>query len=70
MNQRDLMRALYRRFGDDEERLVEEYAAAEVRGDVPRASNARGYTPKQYARALYQDGQRKGWIEGTLNATP
>ena len=64
MNQRDMMRALYRRFGDDEERLVAEYAAAEIRGDVARTSNTRGYSAKQYARALYQDGNRKGWILG------
>ena len=64
MNQRDMMRALYRHFGDDEERLVAEYAAAEIRRDVARTSNTRGYTPMQYARALYQDGRRKGWILG------
>jgi hypothetical protein len=62
--QRDMMRALYRTFGDDEERLVAVYAAAEIGGDVARTSNTRGYAPKQYGRALYQDGHRKGWILG------
>lgn len=64
MNQRDMMRALHRRFGNDEARIVKEYAAAERRGQVRRASNSRAYSAEQYAQALYQDGHRKGWILG------
>jgi hypothetical protein len=56
------MRMLVNRYGMDGERVVREYADAEERGDVERNSNTRGYTAKQYARALWLDGMRKGWL--------
>ena len=58
------MRELVRRFGPDEERVVLEYAAAEERGDVERKRNSHGMTPEQYARALWNDAVKKGWIGG------
>jgi hypothetical protein len=61
-NQREYMLKLVERYGMDEERVVREYASAEERGEVERRSNTRGYTAKQYARALWLDGVRKGWI--------
>ena len=51
--QRDVMRDLNRRFGGDDDKVVAAYAAAERRGDVRRASNA---------RRLYADGIAKGWL--------
>jgi hypothetical protein len=60
--QHDYMRMLVNRYGMDGERVVREYADAEERGDVERKSNTRGYTAKQYARALWLDGMRKGWL--------
>lgn len=39
-------------------------AAAERRGDVPRASNVRDKEPEDYARRLYADGVARGWIGG------
>lgn len=60
--QREYMLELVERYGMDEERVVCEYASAEERGEVERKSNTRGYTSRQYARALWQDGVRKGWI--------
>lgn len=63
-SQRDVMRGLVKRFGVDEERVVREYAEAERRGEVERKSNSHGYTPEQYARALWKDAVKKGWISG------
>ena len=63
--QRDMMRESYRRYGQDEERVVREYAAAEERGEVERKSNSQDHNSIQYARALWKDGVRKGWIFGS-----
>lgn len=63
-SQRDYMRELVRRFGADEERVVREYAAAEERGEVERRSNSHRITAEQYARALWGDAIKKGWISG------
>lgn len=56
------MRELVKRYGVIEERVVREYAEAEKRGEVLRRSNAFDITPEQYARSLWRDGIRKGWI--------
>jgi hypothetical protein len=58
------MRELVRRFGPDEERVVREYAAAEERGEVGRRSNSHRITAEQYARALWNDAVKKGWVSG------
>jgi hypothetical protein len=62
--QREYMTKLVEHYGMDEERVIREYASAEERGDVERKSNTHGWTAKQYARALWRDGVRKGWIGG------
>lgn len=64
LSQRDFMRQLVSRFGHDEERVVREYAAAEARGEVERQSNSHRLTAEQYARALWNDAVKKGWIGG------
>lgn len=58
------MRQLVSRFGHDEERVVREYAAAEARDEVERKSNSHHLTAEQYARALWNDAIKKGWIGG------
>lgn len=63
-SQRDFMRELVRRFGANEERLVLEYSKAEKRGEVERKNNTFHITAEQYARALWRDAVRKGWISG------
>lgn len=65
LSQRDYMRELVGRFGYNEERVVREYAAAEERGEVERKSNSHRITAEQYARALWNDAVKKGWISGT-----
>jgi hypothetical protein len=60
--QRDTMRALYRKYGGDRENTVAEYAAAERRGDIRRKRNASGLASIEYARRLFADGEKKGWL--------
>ena len=64
--QRDVMRELCTRFGD-EGRVVAAYAAAERRGDVARMSDVHGLRPEEYARRLYADGVKKGWLGSAGN---
>jgi hypothetical protein len=64
LSQRDYMRELVRRFGPDKERVVREYDAAEERGEVERKSNSHRITAEQYARALWNDAVKKGWVSG------
>lgn len=66
-SQREYIRELVRRFGVNEERVVREYAAAVERGEVERKSNSHGITAEQYARALWNDAVKKGWI-GSLRS--
>jgi hypothetical protein len=56
------MRELARQFGRDENRVVHEYAASEERGEVQRGSNKRGMEALAYARRLWADGIKKGWL--------
>lgn len=63
-SQRDMMRELYRRHRGDEEAMIQEYAAAEMRGEVVRASNDYALSPEEYARRLLEDARKKGWIRG------
>jgi hypothetical protein len=56
------MRDLFTKWGDDTERLVAEYAAAERRGEVRRKRNTHDVSPEDYARALLADAQNKGWL--------
>jgi hypothetical protein len=60
--QRDVMRRLYQEHRGNEEQVVCAYVAAERRGDVRRASNVNGLDAESYARALFDDGRRKGWL--------
>jgi hypothetical protein len=62
--QREFMRQLVKRFGANAERVIREYANAERNGQVERKSNLSGFTPEQYARALWQDAVKKNWISG------
>lgn len=64
-SQRDLMRELAQRFGSDTDRIISEYAAAEERGEVERERNAYGILPADYARRLWNDAVKKGWLTET-----
>jgi hypothetical protein len=56
--QTDLMRELLGSGLTDDE-IDKEYAAAEVRGDVARASNVNGLSPEQYARKVRSNVRNK-----------
>ena len=61
-SQRAVMRRLHTTFGNDPERLVREYAAAERRGEARQKRNENDVTPQDYARALLADAAKKGWL--------
>lgn len=63
-SQRDMLRRLAERFGRNEERLIQEYAAAEKRREVHRSSNEYGISAEEYAARLVADARKKGWIKG------
>jgi hypothetical protein len=62
MTQRDMMRKLVRTYGTDWDRICSEYARAEASGAVRRNRNTYALSGEQYGRALFRDGQRKGWL--------
>jgi len=64
ISRRDYMRELVRRLGPDEARVVRAYATAEECGEVERRRNSNGIAAEQYARALWSDAIKKGWING------
>ena len=64
MNQRDKMRELFQRYGDNESILIQKYAEAEQRGEVKRKSDQNNVSPEEYAVRLLADARRKGWIPG------
>ena len=56
------MRELVGKHRNDELRIFQEYADAERRGIVRRKSNKYNMTAEEYARRLYNDGVKKGWL--------
>ncbi len=56
------MKQLFVEHNEDDKEIIAAYAEAEKRGLVSRKSNEYNFSPEQYARALYNDGIRKGWI--------
>lgn len=67
LTQRDFMRELVRRHGRSEEVVIREYAEAERRGEVLRQRNEHGLDAETYARALWRDGMKKGWLYNFAN---
>jgi hypothetical protein len=55
-----MIRLLVRQHGFNEGVVCSAYAAAELRGEVPRVSNKYGWSASQYAHALYKNYFRKG----------
>ena len=62
MNQRDMMRELFRRYGKTPELVIGKYAEAERVGRVIRKKNSCGLTAHDYAIKLFADGKRRKWI--------
>ena len=59
MKQRDKMRELFQRHRGNEEHTIQAYADAEERGEVPRNSDLRGLTARDYAARLSNLVQRR-----------
>ena len=70
MTQRDKMRELFHLHGGHKEAVIEAYAIAEQVGEVERLRNASGYGTQQYARALWNDGEKKGWLPQSAASPP
>ena len=64
MNQRDKMRELFNRYGDNPDILIRKYAEAERRGEVIRKNNINNMPSEEYAKWLLADARKKGWISG------
>jgi hypothetical protein len=62
MMQREYMRILYRKYGNNISRIIQEYAVAERQGEVVRFSNRGNRSGEQYAKELYWNGVCKGWL--------
>ena len=61
-SQRSIMQRLFSEHARDIERTIAAYADAERSGDTRRARNDSKLSAEQYARALLNDGLRKGWL--------
>ena len=61
-SQRELMRRLYREHRGHAEKTIRAFAEAERRGEVRRASNVYNLDALSYARLLFADGRRRGWL--------
>ena len=61
--QRDAMRELFHHFGDNKEKLLRGYTWLEGQGSVERKSNSHSLNALYYAKALYNDGKKKGWLK-------
>lgn len=64
ISQRGMLRKLIERYGSNEQRLIQEYAAAERRGTVKWLSNDHDIAPEEYACRLIVDGKKKRWAKG------
>jgi hypothetical protein len=67
--QRRMMQALYQSNKEKEWRAAPFYAVAEKLGLVERESNQYNISSEEYAEALFQDGNHKGWIRKPLTET-
>ena len=63
--QRDVMRDLYRKHGGDRDVVCAAYAEAESSGLAPRKRKG-SMSAEVYAKALWADGIKKGWLSNAL----
>ena len=60
--QREYMRILVNELGRNRSAVCASYAKAERDKLVVRKNNTHGKTPEDYALALWNDGDKKGWF--------
>ena len=58
------MRELMRFHRGSAEKVIAAYALAEKAGEVTRTRKTYKITSENYASRLFNDGIKKGWIEG------
>jgi hypothetical protein len=63
VSQRDMMRRFYREQRGNPDQTIRAFADAERHGDVRRASNYYNIDVLTYARILFADGLRRGWLK-------
>ena len=62
ISQRDYMRRLVKAHGRRKEFVCRLYAQGERDGIVSRKSNRSRLSAEEYAEALWEDGEKKGWF--------
>jgi hypothetical protein len=62
LSQREFMLRLIKLLGQNEGLVVRAYADAESRGAVRRKSNKNNMSAEEYAKALWKDGEKEGWL--------
>lgn len=62
VTQREYMRTLHREMGPNRTSVCTAYAQGERAGMVSRHRNSHDQSPEDYARTLWDDGVRKGWL--------
>ena len=63
IKQRDYMRQLFQKFNKDSSKIINAYAAGEKAGIVERKNNSHNLTSYEYAKKLFSEGSRRGWIK-------
>lgn len=62
LRQIDLLRKLVAKYGDDDDKIVSEYANAERAGLVVRRSNSHGLSPEEYGRMYLRRARDRGQV--------
>lgn len=62
-SQRAVMQRLFMQHAGDFKSVIAAYADTERNGGVARNSNHSKLGPEEYAKALFNDGLRKGWLK-------
>ncbi len=62
ISQTDKIRNSVKKYGDNDNTIIREYAAAEERGEVERERDQNNISPEEYAKRLLYDGRKKDWL--------
>lgn len=60
--QRELIKQLATKHKGDEKKVCAAYAKAEREGTIKRARDEHDLSPEEYAKQLWRDAQRWGWL--------
>ena len=68
--QREYIRQLVSKYGQDQKKVCAAYAKAEREGLVKRARDENDTSPEAYAETLWRDAQRWGWLNTSGTQRP